>query len=85
MRDKIFISYSHNDRKEDPREIDYVSEFLEFVKPFDRKNMLSVFQDTDINAGQEWHSKIQEAIQATKVAVLIISQHFLNSQWKTVL
>lgn len=81
MRAKIFISYSHEDRKEDQREIDYVSEFLEFVKPFQRKNMLSVFQDTDIKAGQEWHSVIQQAIQGTKVAVLIISQHYLNSEY----
>jgi len=81
MREKIFISYSHKDRKEDQREIDYVSEFLEFVKPFQRKNMLSVFQDTDIKAGQEWHSKIQQAIHATKIAVFIISQHFLNSPY----
>jgi len=81
MREKIFISYSHKDRKGDQREIDYVSEFLEFVKPFQRKNMLLVFQDTDIKPGQEWHSKIQQAIQATKVAVFIISQQYLNSPY----
>ncbi len=81
MREKIFISYSHKDTDKDTREIDYVSEFMEFVKPFKRQNVLAVFHDHDIQAGQEWDQKIQQAIQATRVAIFIVSQHFLNSPY----
>ena len=81
MRNKIFISYCHDDCLKENYETDYISEFLEFIKPFKRKDLLSVFHDSDISGGQKWHHEIQEAIHATKVAVLIISQRYLNSSY----
>lgn len=74
-RDQIFISYSHKDAK-------WLEELKAHLKPLFAEDMLSYWADVDnINAGDRWREKIAEAIQRTKVAVLLVTHNFLDSDF----
>lgn len=72
-KDLIFISYSHRDK-------DILDELIEMLSPqIDRG--LELWSDEKIQPGQEWKQKILQALEQAKVAVLLVSSHFLDSQF----
>ncbi len=73
VREHIFISYSHKDEP-------LLEEFLVHLKPWDERQ-LQLWTDKNIEAGQEWDLKIQQAIDRTAVAVLLISPDSLASDY----
>ena len=51
------------------------------LKPWQDRDLLQVWSDRDIETSQDWHRTIQEALEQTAVAVLLISPDFLASDY----
>ena len=73
-RDRVFISYSHQDEA-------FLQAFRVHLKPWEDRKLLDIWSDRDIETSQDWHQTIQDAIQETAVAVLLISPDFLASDY----
>lgn len=72
MRDKVFISYSHRDKE-------WLEKFRRHFRPFENK--IEFWDDNKITPGQKWKEEIRTAINHTKIAVLLISADFFNSDF----
>lgn len=72
-RKKIFISYSHEDKKW----LERVQKNLSTLKHegFD----IDMWADTQIKPGMKWEEEISKALGETKIAILLISSDFLAS------
>jgi len=75
-RDQVFISYSHKDRK-------WLNDIKIICKPIEKYHKISFWDDSQITPGQKFKEKIEQAIDAAKVAVCLVSPHFLNSDFIT--
>lgn len=73
-RNKVFISYSHQDKE-------LLKDIQRHFKPFLSK--IDYWDDSKIEPGQKWKKEIEEAIQTTKVAILLVSTDFLGSEFIT--
>jgi hypothetical protein len=51
------------------------------LKPWERQNVLEIWYDHEITAGNEWYQDIQNAINTCDIALLLISIDFLNSRF----
>ncbi|MDF0668642.1 MAG: NB-ARC domain-containing protein [Nitrospira sp.] len=74
QRDLIFISYSHQDKQ-------WLDRLQILLKPFVRDKQISLWIDPYIQVGDRWERKIDEALNRTKIAVLLVSPHFLASDF----
>jgi Domain of unknown function (DUF4062)/TIR domain len=70
----IFLSYSHRDEGWKDRLLAHLGIAAE-------EGLLAVSNDRQIGAGADWLQKIQEAIEAARVAVFLISADFLTSRF----
>jgi len=70
-RTKVFISYSHLDKE-------YLKDIQRHFKPF--LSHIDFWDDTKIQPGQKWKEEIKNAINETKVAILLVSTDFLGSE-----
>jgi hypothetical protein len=70
---RIFISYSHQDRKR-------MEQLLKFVNALTRKGF-EVWHDDRIDTGDFWDDEIKSAILSSHIAVVLVSQDFLNSAY----
>lgn len=73
---KIFVSYSHRDEKA-------LEQIQRFLRPLERDGLLATWADTRLEGGEDWRQEIEQALAEATVAVLLISQDFLNSKFIT--
>lgn len=75
---RVFVSYSHRDR--DAKALQQLQRFL---TPLERDGVVSVWADTELKGGDDWKQEIFQALADATVAVLLISQDFLASDFVT--
>lgn len=70
----VFISYAHKDKA-------FLNQFLTHLRPFNRSGAINVWCDKDIAPGEKWFDEIKTAMSRAKVAVMLVSPHFLESDF----
>ncbi len=70
----VFVSYSHKDAE-------WLAKLRMFIRPLEDQGMLRVWDDTDIKPGAVWMDEIRQSLDSARVAVFLITQNFLNSEF----
>jgi len=73
---KVFVSYSHKDEKA-------LEQLQRYLHPLERDGLFTAWADTRLQGGDDWKKEIDQALAEASVAVLLISQDFLNSKFIT--
>jgi tetratricopeptide (TPR) repeat protein len=73
---KVFISYSHKDK-------DLLGPLVAQLKALEQAGLLEVWDDTRIDAGDKWYPEIEAAMKQAAVAVCLVSEYFLASDFCT--
>lgn len=74
MRDLVFISYSRKDKA-------FFEAFRKNLSPAESNDLLSVWTDQNLEAGTKWEPRLQEALAKTRVALLLVSDNFVDSKF----
>lgn len=70
----VFISYAHEDE-------DFKNELKKHLIPLKRMEMIEIWDDRDIQAGDDWHKEIMDALNKADVVLLLISNDFIASEF----
>ena len=70
----IFISYAHKDAA-------FLQELKTFLKPYERNEIITIWTDKNIIAGQEWDNLIKQKLQQSAVILFLVSPDFLASDY----
>ncbi|MGF1547226.1 MAG: toll/interleukin-1 receptor domain-containing protein [Thiotrichales bacterium] len=71
---KVFISYSHQDEV-------WKNRLQTQLTVLEMEGLLSVWEDQQIEAGDDWFPEIERALNGADVAILLISANFLGSKF----
>ena len=67
--------------KSENQEERWLDRLLQFLKPLNLDNSISIWADTELRIGESWRSEIKSAIEKAKVAILLVSPAFLASEF----
>jgi pSer/pThr/pTyr-binding forkhead associated (FHA) protein len=71
-RSEIFISYSH-------RDVAWLQRLKVHLEPLVQRGVLRVWDDTNIQPGDDWLAALRDAMSRARVAVLLVSPDYLAS------
>lgn len=71
---RIFISYSHHDKK-------YREAICKHLKILEEEKSVSIWHDRNILPGDEWEGKIDTALNNCEIILLLVSVDFVNSHY----
>ena len=71
-RIKIFCCYAHEDQS-------LLSELKNHLAPLQREGKITLWADTDVNAGVEWEKEISRHLNTAQIILLLISPDFMAS------
>jgi hypothetical protein len=70
----VFISYCHQDKE-------WLARLKLFLRPMEDKGQLQIWDDTEIKPGARWADEIRTALDGARIAVFLVTQNFLNSEF----
>ena len=70
----VFISYSHEDEP-------WLLELKKWLAPLEKQDLITIWDDKELKAGEEWREAIEAALADARAAVLLLSIDFLNSEF----
>jgi len=70
----IFISYAHEDEK-------YKEELLKHIHPFILKGEITIWEDSQLRAGEKWENRIYDAIDSCNIFIALLSSDYLASDF----
>jgi small GTP-binding protein len=71
---KVFISYAHKDEE-------FKNEFITMLAGLQQQQLITVWQDRQIEEGDEWYQAIRDAMTECDLAILFISPDFIASRF----
>ena len=71
---KVFISYSHDD-------INYRQTLQQYLVNVERDNLIEIWQDGLIQAGDDWDKKIRHSLETADICIMLLSQAFIASNY----
>ena len=71
---KVFLSYAHKDEA-------YKDELKTHLKVLARLGKIEIWDDRAIDAGDEWHSEIMDALDGADIILMLISNYFIASDF----
>lgn len=71
---KVFVSYSHSDK-------DLKDRLVKHLRPLERENLVEIWVDHQINAGDDWDKEIAKKLSAANIVLTLISIDFINSKY----
>ena len=71
---RVFISYSHKDNR-------WRTMFEKQLKTLVQEQLLEIWSDQMLSAGEHWYPSIGNAIESADVGILLISADYLTSKF----
>ena len=71
---KVFFCYAHEDEA-------LLNILKAHLKPLQRRGLIDVWHDRDINAGTEWEQEISKHLNEADIILLLVSPDFMNSDY----
>jgi hypothetical protein len=70
---EIFCCYAHRDQS-------LLNELKAHLMPLQHQGLITIWADTDIDAGIEWGKEIEKHLDAAQIILLLVSPDFMSSE-----
>lgn len=77
---RVFVCYARSDNQGGKTKRGWRDRLMQHLGPFERQGVFSVFYDERTRSGEEWAAWIRHELETCRVAVLMVSTAFLNSE-----
>jgi tetratricopeptide (TPR) repeat protein len=79
----IFISYSHKDEPEHPRdgEVQWLSFVRTYLQPAAKEGIFTLWEDQHLKGGDDWDPEIEAKLHACDIFILLVSANSMASDY----